>query len=241
MQRKNPRLPWRVAAVAILTVLRPALAEGQRLIRFENIFPEGPGLSASVPTSISSGVRLHHATVDLALIRGGPDVLELHTPDGRRLRAQRTAFEDRGNGNAYWAGRIAGASYDTVVLTLQDGHLVGTYGEPGRHKFELIARREAGIVREPIAGAVGTAGALDTRKECEARSPPLPVGAREAASTSGGDPADPPPKGIAGFQTIGTSTHRLDVLVLYTQAASNYWTTSDAAAVQAAVDYVNTV
>ena len=39
-------------------------------------------------------------------------------------------FEDRGDGNAMWMGGYPELGYDSVVLTLQDGHLIGRFGVP---------------------------------------------------------------------------------------------------------------
>ncbi|MDE2978752.1 MAG: fibronectin type III domain-containing protein, partial [Acidobacteriota bacterium] len=242
MQRECPRLLWRVVAAGILAALRPALVEGQALLRFETDGSDGAGTVRRFSASTSTNVRQHRVTVDLGLIRAGPPAIEFPTPTGRLLRAERTAFEDRGNGNAFWAGRIAGTGYDTFVLTLQDGHVIGTYGEPGRFKFELTSRKEAGVLREPVGDATGAGGGRARRMACEARPPPLPGGSNDPRrSRASGGPRGPPPDRVAGAQMIGDATHQLDVLVLYTRSASSYWTTSDAAAVQAAVDYTNTV
>ncbi len=155
---------------------------------------------------------------------------------GRVLLAERTAFEDRGEGNVSWAGSLIGATHETVVLTLQDGWLIGSYGEPGQFKFDVAAENETGFVTEP--DAVNAVGSTEPRDWCDARPPPSPrltptnpAPITDAAATQ----ALPRQTTVTAPQT-STTTHRFDVLVLYTQDASNYWTTSDAAAVQAAID-----
>ena len=51
------------------------------------------------------------------------------------MEAENAVFEDRGNGNLLWTGEVSGTGYESVLFTLQDGHLVGWFGEPGGPKY----------------------------------------------------------------------------------------------------------
>ena len=78
--------------------------------------------SVRLPTSVR---------VDLELLRGAPAWLEVPTPDGSVLSAERSVFEDRGGGDLMWSGGQRDAGYDTVVLTVEGGRLVGRFGAAG--------------------------------------------------------------------------------------------------------------
>ena len=242
---RRARIAAAPATAAFLAAVWPADLHGQRLLRFKAPGPDGriPAASAaSVAGASAFGDRLHAVEVEFDVLREGPALLELATPNGGVLKVRRTVFEDRGRGNALWTGRVEGAVHDTVVLTLQNDRLVGTYGEPGSFKFDLTAAAGIGTVAE-----AGEAHPGENRPECEARAPPsasrapapsVPGSARPSADAS------PTPGPAAVAAASETSNHELDVLVLYTADAEKHWSASGvtaAAAVQAAVDYTNTV
>ena len=171
--------------------------------------------------------------VDRDLVRSDPQRLELQGTDGRILVAERSVFEDRGGGNAMWAGRFAGASYDSVVLTVQDGHLQGMFAEPDRAAHWIRAGRDGlgwldqPVQRGPTDGAEFCAGGV------VADSPEPNVAARVRR-------ADPP------TVVTGESNHdRIDILVLYTVQAAETWERfgygTPRAAIQAAMDFLNLV
>ena len=101
----------------LLLVASGTGAFGQRLL---NVVPLGDD-----PTLDGWSVE-----VDLGLVRSAPQRLEFEAPDGRVLAPEMRVFEDRGDGNAMWVGGYPELGYESVVLTLQDGYLVGRFGLP---------------------------------------------------------------------------------------------------------------
>ena len=168
--------------------------------------------------------------VDHDLVRAGPQRLELQGTDGRILVAERSVFEDRGDGNVMWVGRFPDANYDSVVLTVQDGHLQGMFGEPGRAAHWIRSGRDGlgSLVQHVGGGPVEFCGGGLVREESEAAVVSQPVR------------SDPP----AG--TSQESNHdRLDILVLYTVQAAEVWENfgygTPRASIQAAMDYLGLV
>ncbi len=167
--------------------------------------------------------------VDHDLVRSAPRRIEFEAPDGRVLTPEMRVFEDRGDGNAMWVGGYPELGYDNVVLTLQDGHLLGRFGLP-----------EGGTywIRSPGQGS----GRLTEGGETSARAcgggvvPDRDPVERVAAAAS----ADTPRR------AKNASNHdRLDILVLYTAAARQRleqagWG-APAAFTQHAMDYLNLV
>ncbi|MYJ26890.1 MAG: hypothetical protein F4080_15510 [Holophagales bacterium] len=168
--------------------------------------------------------------VDHDLVRSGPQRLELQGTDGRILVAERSVFEDRGDGNVMWAGRFPGADYDSVVLTVQDGHLQGMFGEPGRAAHWIRSGRDGrGLLDQPVGGVPVEfcGGGLGAE---ESESPAVVA----TAST------DRP------VRVSSASNHdRLDILVVYTVRAALVWDQfgygTPRASVQAAMDFLNLV
>ena len=193
-----------------------ASAQGQRLL---NVVPLGDD-----PTSGGWSVDVDHD-----LVRSAPQRLEFEVPDGRVLTPEMSVFEDRGDGNAMWMGGYPELGYDSVVLTLQDGQLLGRLGLPEGGTYWLRP------------GSAGT-GLLTEGRETSAPAcgggvvPELdPVPPAVAASR-----AEPPRR------VVGASNHdRLDILMLYTAGAATRlgqagWG-EPGAAMQAAIDYLNLV
>ncbi len=207
----------------VLSML-PAAASGQQFARL-----------ASTVDDRSASARAGGAAVvvDRELLRSGPQRLELQATDGRILVAERSLFQDRGDGNAMWVGRFPEANYDSVVLTVQDGHVQGMFGEPGQAPHWLrVGRDGRGRLAQPVARGPGGGAAF-----CGAGpgpSSPAPVAAVDAQRL------DPP------TAVVSESNHdRLDILVLYTVAAAEAWEDSGygtpRASVQAAMDFLNLV
>ena len=157
---RNPVAPKPLAFALTLTLLGlllPGLAAAQQLLRF------GPaGADAERAVSVQSQAAFpgasgaeHPVEVDVALLRSAPSRLDLATPDGRLLRAALSHFEDRGDGDVLWSGRIVGASYDTVLLAVRGGRVTGTYGEPARPGYSLRSDASGlGAVTAPSTAGV---------------------------------------------------------------------------------------
>jgi len=220
----------RLAAFALAAALPSAAAHGQRLFHYaeggivisaQSAGSTEPASGSFAPFYAVDAVR-HGVVVDnLELVRAGAPLLELETPDGRVLRARLSWFEDRGGGNAVWSGRVVGAAYDTVLFTLHDGHLHGSYGAPFEPKFDLRAGGDGlGVV---VSGA-DAGGAADPLHDpwCEEHAAPLPdapewvlaapdpvpstdgVAISQAAVVAGA--AAPPPERVVLGQTAKTIT-----------------------------------
>ena len=69
----------------------------------------GPSVGP-VPTAVQ---------VDLELLRVAPARLEVPTPDGSVLSAERSVFEDRGNGDLMWSGGQPGAGPGPASVRIQ--------------------------------------------------------------------------------------------------------------------------
>lgn len=170
--------------------------------------------------------------VDHDLLRSAPQRLEFEAPDGRVLAPEMRVFEDRGDGNAMWVGGYPELGYDSVVLTLQDGYLLGRLGLPKGGTYWLRPESAGtGLLtegRETSAHACG-GGVVPERD---------PVVPAVAAQRS-----DPP--GSPGSVTGASNHDRLDILMLYTPDAATRleqagWG-APGAAMQAAIDYLNMV
>ncbi len=172
--------------------------------------------------------------VDLELLRVAPARLEVPTPDGSVLSAERSVFEDRGNGDLMWSGGQPGAGYDTVVLTVEGGRLVGRFGGAGGGAYQIHAERDGRGGMAPLAGP-GPDGPV----------PWCGVGAgaedgpdAHAHVRAGAFAADLPER-VSNPQ----SHDRLDILVAYTATAAENWADRGGAhaAIRHAVDYMKMV
>ena len=126
-------------------------------------------------------------------------------------------FEDRGNGNVTWVGRLRGAAYDSVVLTITNGNLSGRFGEPLGTRYEIRATESSGVLYQPE----------DRSLECRVRE--------EAAGA--------PPRSVQSTQATDDG---LKVLVLYTRPATRIWSRnhhggSSAAFIQRVRDHIDLV
>ena len=212
----SKRRPLRFLAFCLAFLFVATDAFGQRLL---NVVPLGED-----PTSGGWS-----AEVDHDLLRSAPQRLAFEIPDGRVLTPEMSAFEDRGDGNAMWMGGYPELGYDSVVLTLQDGQLLGRIGLPEGGTYWL---------RPGGAGtALLTEGRETSAPACGGGVVPEldPVLPAVAASR-----AEPPRR------VVGASNHdRLDILMLYTAGAATRlgqagWG-EPGAAMQAAIDYLNLV
>ncbi len=200
----------------LLLFFLAASVQGQRLL---NIVPLGDD-----PTLDGWSVEVDHD-----LVRSAPQRLEFEAPDGRVLTPEMRVFEDRGDGNAMWVGGYPELGYDNVVLTLQDGHLLGRFGLP-----------EGGTywIRSPGQGSGRlTEGGEASARACGGgvipdRDPGTPIAAAARADT---------PRRV----TAASNHDQLDILMLYTAAARERLEQAGwgppASFMQHAMDYLNLV
>lgn len=184
------------------------------------------------PVVVDDDVVPYAVQLDIDLIRSAPERLEVPAPDGSLLVAELSVFEDRGDGDAMWAGKVVGSDYESVVFTVVNDHLAGHFGVPGGAKYRISARPDG-------RGRIENRSAM-TRKPKEEYCPggvvadrPRPAAAIEAQR------ADYPER------VVQASNHNhLDMLILYSDAARRRYEARDGsvdAPVQASIDYLNTV
>ena len=191
-------------------------AEAQRLL---NIVPLGDD-----PTSDGWSVEVDHD-----LVRSAPQRLEFEAPDGRVLTPEMRVFENRGDGNAMWVGGYPELGYDGIVLTLQDGHLLGRLASPEGDTF---------WVRSPGDGS----GRLTEGVETSA----LACGGGVVPDTDSVGPAFAAARADPPRRVPEASNHdRLDILMLYTASAAQRLEQAGwgppATFTQHAMDYLNLV
>lgn len=200
----------------LLLVVSGTGAFGQRLL---NVVPLGDD-----PTLDGWSVEVDHD-----LVRSAPQRLEFEAPDGRVLAPEMRVFEDRGDGNAMWVGGYPELGYDSVLLTLQDGHLVGRLGLP-----------EGGTywIRSPGDGSGRlTEGGEASARACGGGVVPDADAATGVAAAARAD---------APRRVASASNHdRLDILMLYTASARQRLEQAGwgppATFTQHAMDYLNLV
>ena len=211
----NPRRRFLSVCVPLVLVLGGTSAFGQQ---FLNVVPLGDD-----PTLDGWSIEVDHD-----LVRTAPQRLEIAAPDGRVLAVEMRVFEDRGDGNAMWTGGYPELGYESVVLTLQDGYLLGRFGLPEGGTYWIRSGGDgSGRLTEGRATGGNCGGGIVPEAD-----PAFP--AVEALRT------DPPRR------VVGASNHdRLDILMLYTASAAQRldqagWGTP-AAFTQLAMDYLNLV
>ncbi|MCY3927669.1 MAG: PKD domain-containing protein [Acidobacteria bacterium] len=206
-------------------------AQAQRLLTLLSGVGEaasvgGPGPSIGpVPTAVQ---------VDLELLRAAPVRLEVPTPDGSVLSAEQSVFEDRGGGDLMWSGGQPEAGYDTVVLTVEGGRLVGRFGAAGGGVYQIHAERDGRGGMAPIVGP-----GLDAPEPwCAVEAGAEDGQGIHAQGLTGAYAADLPQR-VSNPQ----SHDRLDILVAYTATAAANWTGRGGAqaAIRHAGDYLKMV
>jgi hypothetical protein len=208
-------------------------ASAQQLWRVEEVTtrlipPIEVGGVAAVPQAAGAGGPLTVAAatvqVEFDYLRLGMGYLELPLMDGSVVAAENAVFEDRGNGNLMWTGEVPGAGYESVVLTVQDGYLVGWFGEPGGPKYVVHAGPDG---RGSLAVEVGPTGDW-----CGVDAAAGEVTGLDRALVSVDHPAS------AGS---ASNDSRLDILVLYTEGTEHYWRAigGTAVGVRQLGDYLN--
>jgi len=219
-------------ALVVVALLAPAsTAKAQRLL----MLVPGSGQAASAgDLGPSIGPVPTAVRVDLELLRGAPARLEVPTPDGSVLSAERSVFEDRGGGDLMWSGGQPGAGYDTVVLTVEGGRLVGRFGAAGGGAYRIHAERDGRGGMAPVVGP-----------RSDGAEPWCAVEA-DADLEDAHDAHAPVRAGVADLpeRVRNPQNHdRLDILVLYTATAAENWAGRGGAraAIRHAGDYLKMV
>ncbi len=222
--------------LALVTLLAVSAAQAQRLL---TLVPAVGSASSTDGPGPSIGPLPTAARVDLELLRGDPSWLEVPTPDGGVLSAERSVFEDRGDGDLMWSGGQPGAGYDTVVLTVEGGRLVGRFAAAGGRAYQIHSERDG---RGGMAAIVGPAPdspipLCAVHEDADAfhdAALHAAAGARAAAA-----PVPDPPRPVSNPQ----SHDRLDILVIYTATAAKNWADRGGAhaAIRHAGDYLKMV
>ena len=235
-----PASPWtgfrRAALPLILVLLLPAAA-----VRAQRLLTLVPGVAAPSSTDgpgPSIGPLPTAVQVDLDLLRSGPAWLETPTPDGNVLWAERSVFEDRGDGDLMWSGGHPDAGYDTVVLTVEGGRLVGRFAAAGGGAYQIHAERDGRGGMAPIGGPRPVEPDGTPEPFCAAETAE-PDALHAAAHARAGAPAADPPRRVSEPQ----SHDRLDILVAYTATAAENWADRGGAmaAIRHAGDYLKMV
>ena len=227
-----------VLLVTSYLLLAGSAAEAQRLL---TLVP-GVGSASSVGDGGSTMGPVPVAVdVDLALLRSAPFRLEAPTPEGGVMSAQRSVFEDRGNGDLMWSGGPPGAGYDTVVLTVEGGRFVGRFGSAGGAAYHIHAERDgrggmAALGAPAIEDWCGADTGAEGEHEGHAHAHAHAHGAATSAANAG---RVAPPAAESNPQ----SHDRLDILVTYSASAARNWADRGGpeAAIRHAGDYMKMV
>ena len=227
----NTRGFSRYRAAGAVLVLFAATAAAQPLYELE-LPPIGRAASPSMTGPGELLPEVLPVQVDLDLLRSAPGLLAFPIPDGEPLWAVRTHFEDRGEGNVLWRGRVAGGPlFDSVLLTLQDGHLVGMFGAADGPQSRLMAAGRRGRVFEsrPVAGL------RHFHPETDPVLKPQTDGPVAVASPA-----------MTGADTDRSNPYVIDLLVFYTRGVESVGsvfgvTVTAAAQIQSYIDSANLV
>ncbi|MCY3966707.1 MAG: PKD domain-containing protein [Acidobacteria bacterium] len=219
----------RIAVGLAAAISLPAAATAQQLWSIEEVTAQplsrivinGMAVSAAAagnPTTAAAEVR-----VEFDYLRLGMGYLELPLPDGSMIAAENAVFEDRGGGNLMWTGEVPGAGYESVLFTVQDGYLVGWFGEPGGPKYVVYAGPDGS---GSLAVEVGPAGDW-----CAAGTEPAGDLVRDVAAAANSQ----------GSVAAQSSDDRLNILTLYTTGTERFWRVigGPAMGVQQLADYLN--
>ena len=217
-------------AGAVLVFMAAPL-QGQRLL---SLIPQATQPATLGAPDETLDIPRFAAQVDLDLLRSAPPRLELPTPEGRVLVAELSVFEDRGGGDLMWSGGLPEAGYDSVVLTLEGGRLVGWFGEPGGARYRISSQSDG---RGRMSGGFGVPGQVPEAfcpvgGSADLRALPVAPGRAGAATVD-------PPARVAAAQDHDV----LDILVVYTLEAALNWANRGGAqaAIRSAGDYLNMV
>ncbi len=255
-RRRRPTLRTDLAAVVAglcLVLLSSAAANAQRLWSVGEVErrPEMPAVVMEGAVVAVSGLpggfgrqppsEVAEIMVEFDYLRQGMGYLELPLWDGSTVAAENAVFEDRGGGNLMWTGEVPGAGYESVVLTVQDGHLVGWFGEPGGPKYIVHAGPDG---RGTLAVETGPAGdwcGAEAAQETVLGKRVLGASAPESGSVGSRAAAAARDHGLPGTVVSAAAAARLDILVLYPSGTERSWRRIGGVAVgiQQLADYLN--
>ena len=221
-----------------LGFLAAGSAEAQRLWSVEEVTPrplptestELGGVVRSPATDrladpLTAAVAV--IAVEIDYLRLGFGYLELPLPDGSVIEAENAVFEDRGGGDLTWTGEVPGAGYESVLFTVQDGYLVGWFGEPGGPKYVVHAGPDG---RGTVSVEQGPVGDWCGVSEDPFAGGPLTGGVAAAWDR---------PESVVS----ASSGNRLDILVLYSSGTERFWRVigGPAVGIRQLEDYLNMV
>ena len=199
-------------------------------VQAQRLLDLGPAIVE--PVVSEPGVVPYAIDLDIDLVRSAPQRLEVPAPDGRLLVAEMSVFEDRGDGDAMWAGRVVGSDYESVVFSVANDHLAGHFGVPGGPKYRISARPDG-------RGRIENMSTMDRKPKEEycpggvVPDPPRPAAAIEAQRS------DEPER------VVQASNHNyLDMLIFYSENARARYEARDGsvdARLQESIDYLNLV
>lgn len=174
-----------------------------------------------------AGVEL---SPNLEALRAGAAELSVILPEGRRAVLQRTSFEDRGNGDVLWRGRVEGFEGSFVLFTVHGGLMTG-HIQTHEDDYSISLRGGTEIMEQLDRKQERTIDHIQPRSTAGVRS-------GRTTETRAGLTASAP---AAGEPQIGDS--EIDVMVIYTQGARTLAGGDQAmlATVQGLVDHANTV
>lgn len=191
---------WSVGEVSRAPEVPAVVMDGARV---------GPGPVG--PLGLPAPAEAAEIQVEFDYLRLGMGYLELPLFDGSTIEAENAVFEDRGNGNLMWSGEVPGAGYESVLFTVQDGHLVGWFGEPGGPKYVVHAgpdgRGTVAVEKGPTGDWCGVSHSGPGDALRDARPGRAAAAGRDrsegAVSASNGS--------------------RLDILALYPSGTERFW------------------
>ncbi|MCY3932817.1 MAG: hypothetical protein OXH70_14000 [Acidobacteria bacterium] len=226
-------MAWRGLCLATAMVAGGESVGAQRLWSIEDVSTRVPpvvlqGVAVSPAIAAGTGastVQTATIRVEFDYLRLGMGYLELPLANGAVIAAENAVFEDRGNGNLMWTGEVPGAGYESVLFTVQDGHLVGWFGVPGGPKHTVHAGPDGRGSFSIETGPVGD--------WCRAEAGPRGDEVRGAAATPHRlEPA-----------VSGSNGGSLDILLLYSEGTARWWRDigGPAVGVQQLADYLNMV
>ena len=238
MRNAESRCSAAVAGLLALWTLMPTSANAQRLwsVGEATWAADGPAAvregAAVVPRRGGPGgwaLPRESAKVQVTYdyLRLGFGFLELPLPDGSVLEAENEFFEDRGGGNVTWSGAVPGAGYESVLFTLQDGHLFGWFGTLAGRAYAVHARPDGRGTLAVEAGLAGDWCGVEAGSRREARLLP-----------------DRPYAAVRPASVAAESNHdRLDILVPVSGEMEDFWRSVGGPAVglQQLSDYLNMV
>lgn len=185
-------------------------ASGQVLYELDPDIDLESGVSASSAAYAAPDVTLTDnisIRVDFNLLRSSPGLLGFPLPDGELLWVVRTDFEDLGEGNVTWSGRESASDYNSVLLSLHDGRLMGKFSS-GEDEWMLLGLPTGGKMRRVIRGTV------PPNYLCQAPFAPDMVNASELSLVDS--------ELVFADRAASSSAVTQDILVVYTKEANEY-------------------